>query len=75
MQPNVTGQKPINQDIVQDLDAPLWGASAIAAAANLTRRQAFWRLEAGQIPARKVGRSWVTTLRQIRAAFEVVQTP
>jgi hypothetical protein len=47
VQPSVTGKK-------------LWGAAAIGAAIGLSPRQAFHRLEQGQIPcAKKIGRSWV----------------
>ena len=34
--------------------------------------QAFYHLEKGNIPARKLGRIWVTTRRHLRAAATVV---
>lgn len=55
-----------------DLDRLIWGAEAIAEAANLRdRRQAWDLLERKVIPARKAGKLWVTTLRQIRSIAEV----
>jgi hypothetical protein len=51
------------------LDGKLvWGARAIAAAAGLKdTRQAFYLLEKGLLPGRKVGRQWVSTLDAIRS--------
>lgn len=37
----------------------LWGASAIGAAIGREARQAYYLLEGGQIPARKIGNQWV----------------
>jgi hypothetical protein len=37
----------------------LWGARAIGRAIGRTERQAFHLLETGQLPARKVGATWV----------------
>lgn len=37
----------------------LWGASAIAKAMGRETRQAYYLLEGGQIPARKIGNQWV----------------
>jgi hypothetical protein len=37
----------------------LWGARAIAQAIGRSERQAFYLLETGQLPARKVGATWV----------------
>jgi hypothetical protein len=52
-----------------DLDRPIWGVEAIAAAANLTPRQAYHALERGYLPASKAGRKWVTTPRRLRTVF------
>jgi hypothetical protein len=52
-----------------DLDRPIWGVEAIAAAANLTLRQTYHALERGYLPASKAGRKWVTTPRRLRALF------
>lgn len=59
-----------------DDDAPLWGAKAIAIAANVVdargepdMRRIFYLLEQGHVPATKAGRAWVTTKRRLRRAF------
>ena len=61
-------------------DVPLWGAEAIGRAAGLITddgsvdlRKTFRLLELQLLPARKIGKSWVTTPRQLRAAFEVTE--
>jgi hypothetical protein len=54
---------------VEDLDRPIWGVEAIAAAANLTPRQAYHALENGYLPGSKAGRKWFTTRRRLRARF------
>lgn len=49
----------------------IWGAEAIAEALNLkTTRQAFWFLENGHIPCRKIGRRWVVSRQALKAHFE-----
>ena len=53
----------------EDLDRPIWGVDAIAAAANLTPRQAYHALEKGYLPASKAGRKWLTTRRRLRSLF------
>ena len=47
----------------------VWGASAIAAALGLSERQAFYLLEKGAIPARKVGGRWVVDRECLRNFF------
>jgi hypothetical protein len=49
-----------------DLDRLLWGAKAIGEEINRKERQAFHLLETGAIPAKKVGKTWVSTPRQLR---------
>jgi hypothetical protein len=44
-----------NQDIV-------WGAEAIAAVIRVTQRRAFYLLENGSLPAKKLGGRWVGEL-------------
>jgi hypothetical protein len=58
----------------KELDTPIWHAGPIALAAGLVdkrgrprTRAAFHLLEKGLLPASKVGRSYVTTLRRLRA--------
>jgi hypothetical protein len=48
----------------------LWGAAAIAATLNRTARQTFHLLEAGELPARKVGGRWVASRKALREHFE-----
>jgi hypothetical protein len=36
-------------------------------------RRTYYALERGHIPATKFGRKWVSTLRQIRAAYVVAK--
>ncbi len=57
------------QNIEDHLDRPIWGVEAIAAAANLTPRQAYHALEKGYLPAGKAGRKWFTTPRRLRTLF------
>jgi hypothetical protein len=46
----------------------LWGAAEIGAAIGRTERQAFYLLEAGSLPAKKVGRQWVAEHGKLLAA-------
>ena len=39
----------------------LWGAAAIGWHIGRTRRQAFYLLEQGRLPAQKIGGVWVST--------------
>jgi hypothetical protein len=51
-------------------DVPIWGARAIAHAAGLPDRAAAYHLlEAGYLPARKVGRKWVASRDRLRRAL------
>jgi hypothetical protein len=56
----------------------LWGAEAIGREANIVdengavdRRKVFYQLETGNLPAKKVGRLWVSTTTAIRRALEI----
>jgi hypothetical protein len=49
----------------------LWGADLIAAELNITTRQAFYLLERGHIPARKIGGRWCASRRALRSLFGV----
>jgi len=54
----------------QESKAPshvLWGAEQIAREIGRNRRQTFYLLESGQIPARKAGRNWFITKSALRA--------
>jgi hypothetical protein len=61
-------QRPTHNE--NDLDMPIWGAAEIAKAINRSERQTFHLLEAGELPARKIGGRWTTTRRQLREVFE-----
>jgi hypothetical protein len=54
--------------MTDDLDLPVWGAQAIGEVVNLPASKAYWALEQGYLPGRKVGKKWVSTKRQLRAA-------
>lgn len=76
---NSSGVTPISTS--DELDAPLYGVMPIGRAAHIVDRKGkvdvrktYFALEKGHIPARKFGRKWVSTLRQIRNAF-VVEAP
>jgi len=58
-----------NRKSGDELDKPIWGVEAIAAAANLTVRQAYHALESGYLPGSKAGRKWFTTPRRLLARF------
>ncbi|WP_180982394.1 DNA-binding protein [Methylocella silvestris] len=47
----------------------IWGAGAIAKALGLTRPQAFHMLSAGRLPARKIGKKWVSTKKALHEAL------
>jgi hypothetical protein len=53
-----------------DLDTPIWGAREIGAVLNRSERKTFYLLEAGLLPAEKVGKSWVTTRRRLLALVQ-----
>lgn len=44
----------------------LWGAEAIGAYINTGRRQTFYLLATGKLPARKVGNLWVASRMALR---------
>jgi hypothetical protein len=54
-------ENPPSSDIV-------WGAEVIGKIVNLTARQAFYALEKGHLPGRKVGGKWASSKRQLLAA-------
>ena len=60
--------------IPPDIDAPIYGAKAIAVAANVLDedgepdiRRAQYLLSQGYLPASKVGRVYVSTVRRLRS--------
>jgi hypothetical protein len=54
-----------------ELDTPLWGAAAIAPVVKRTKRATFHLLQAGRLPATKVGTCWVSTRRRLLSALGV----
>jgi hypothetical protein len=60
------------------MDDVLWGAVAIGREANILDergevdlRRTFYQLESGHLPARKVGRLWVSSIAAIRRALAI----
>ncbi|PWJ79793.1 excisionase family DNA binding protein [Pseudaminobacter salicylatoxidans] len=47
----------------------IWGAGAIADELGCDRRRAFYLLEKGEIPAKKVGGKWVVRRDELHAFF------
>lgn len=47
----------------------IWGVDAIAAEVGLSPRQAYYALESGTLPARKIGRKWVGHRPTLRDAL------
>jgi hypothetical protein len=54
-----------------DLDAPVWGVKEIAPIIRRSPRQTYEFLEKGLIPAKKIGKTWVSTRRQLLATAEL----
>jgi hypothetical protein len=50
-------------------DTPLWGARAIGLELGLDRGQTYHLLNQGHLPARRIGRRWVSTPSQLRRAL------
>jgi excisionase family DNA binding protein len=48
----------------------LWGARSIAAALNISERKCFHLLENGELPAKKIGGSWVLPREAISQIFD-----
>jgi hypothetical protein len=47
----------------------IWGAEAIGAEIGCDRRRAFYLLESGELPAKKVGGRWVAERETLRNFF------
>jgi hypothetical protein len=50
-----------------DNASPVWGAAEIGRVIGRSERQVFHMLEAGLLPARLVGRRWVSTREKLLA--------
>ena len=55
--------------MVENTEDILWGAEAIAAVIRVTQRRAFYLLENGALPAKKVGQRWVASRRKLLEAI------
>ena len=47
----------------------VWGAEAIGRVIGKTERATFHLLERGLLPAKKIGKSWVSSRRKLLAAL------
>jgi hypothetical protein len=65
----VTQSDDIATPPVDRLDL-LKGAAAIASYLGLTERQVYHYLEAGNLPAKKVGKVWIASPKKLREFFE-----
>jgi hypothetical protein len=61
---NTVGARPPEDRLAADL---IWGAKAIADEIGVGTRKAFYLLETGAIPARKINGLWVSSRSQLRA--------
>ena len=71
MPPSITaehgnGQAADDGPVKLDL---IWGEAAVGRVCNLSPRQAFYALETGSIPAKKVGGRWVAERGQLLSFF------
>ena len=55
--------------IIHQDDRPIWGAARIATEIGLDRGAAYHLLNKGLLPARRIGRRWVSTRGQLRQAL------
>jgi excisionase family DNA binding protein len=51
------------------MDDIIWGADEIAKVIRCPRRVAYYLLEGGRLPAKRVGRRWVARRSELVAAF------
>jgi hypothetical protein len=54
------------ENVAHEDDEPVWGAENIAKVIGRTTRQTFGLLEAGALPAKKIGNRWVGGRRKLR---------
>ena len=54
---------------IDDLDRPIWGASAFGEVINRAAPHVFYMLEHGLLDADKIGRRWVSTPRRLLGQF------
>lgn len=70
---NSLGGKGMSQSTHDPLDL-VWGAAAIAKVIGQTTRATYHILEAGDLPARQVGRRWVASRRNLETFFAETTT-
>ena len=61
-------------DMVHEPLDLVWGAAAIAKVIGQTTRATYHMLEAGELPARQVGRRWVASRRNLETFFAETTT-
>ncbi len=54
--------------MMSDLDRPLWGVHEIAEIVNRPPSKVYYLLERRLLPARKIGKTWTSTPRELLAA-------
>ena len=57
----------MNRNLSDDL---IWGADAIAKEVGLSRRQAYYMLDRGLLPAGQQGEKWVASRAALKAHFD-----
>jgi hypothetical protein len=74
--------EPVMPSAKSDLDALIWGAANIAVAAGIVDAKgkpdldrAYYKLKNHLLPARKCGREYVSTLREIRNLNDYETSP
>ena len=69
---NVTSRRNLAEpapELGRVADDAIWGAGPIGEEIGVPERRAFYLLETGQIPARKIGKYWVSSRRALRTRF------
>jgi hypothetical protein len=54
--------------MMSELDKPVWGVPAIAEIINRSTTKTYYLLEKGYVPARKIGKLWTSTPRELLGA-------
>jgi hypothetical protein len=57
--------------VLNDKDDIVWGAAAIGAEVNLSPAKAFYALEKGTLPGRKLGGRWMSRRSALKAATAI----
>jgi hypothetical protein len=51
--------------MMSELDKPVWGVGPIAEIVNRSPTKVYYLLEKGHLPARKIGKLWTSTPREL----------